>query len=123
MLTRNERIKYSGLFEQAYEKGRSLNSEHLRICFTQSLEHLKDKLPLVGFVVSKKFSKKAVKRNRIKRQIREIYRLYRQDEQNAEKLKSAGLLVISLNSRRAKNKPELSYEGLQRELKSLLDQV
>ena len=121
MLTRPERIKYSGLFTQAFQKGRSLKSKNFKIQFTKSLEQYSSRLPLCGFVVSKNFSKKAVLRNRIKRQIREIYRLYRLKPNNAEKLKKIGLLifVVKVDSGHL----DASYQELKRELEALLNRI
>ncbi len=104
MLSRQERIKYKGLFQQAYNKGKTLVSPNFRVSFTKTLAHCADKLPLVGFVVSKNYSKKAVNRNRIKRQVREVYRIYRQNPEHVQRLKSIGLLVITI-------KPEAKFSS------------
>ena len=58
MLSRQERIKYNGLFLQAYEKGQVLYSKNFVITYTSTREDHRESLPLTGFVVSKKFSKK-----------------------------------------------------------------
>lgn len=119
MLQRSERIKYSGLFTQAFQKGKKLHGENLTLVFTLTRENLKDKLPLTGFVISKTYSKKAVARNRIKRQLREIYRLYRSKTVNQEKLKKIGLLVFKVNS----NKVFDDYFLLEKELLGLLGKI
>ncbi|MFM7458794.1 MAG: ribonuclease P protein component [bacterium] len=98
MLSRSERLRFNGLFLQAYEKGKCFTSKNLKVHFTVTRETHKDRLPFVGFVVSKKFSKSAVIRNKYKRGLREVYRLFRLNAENAEKLKGIGLLVISLKN-------------------------
>ena len=119
MLTRSERIKYSGLFTQAFQKGKKYYSDNLCLVVTESREHLRDQLPLTGFVISKTYSKKAVERNRIKRRLREIYRLYRKKAENQAKLKAVGLLVVKVNSKKVID----SYQVLEKELYSLLEKL
>jgi ribonuclease P protein component len=116
VLSKTERIKYSGLFQQAFQKGKTFKSQNLRLTFTQSLPQFQTKLPLVGFVVSKNFSKKAVERNKIKRRLREIYRIFRIDAHNSSKLKSLGLIVVSVKPESA----SLNYDVLKQELEFLL---
>ncbi|NQY80916.1 MAG: ribonuclease P protein component [Candidatus Caenarcaniphilales bacterium] len=99
MLTRAERIKYNGLFLQAYEKGKRISSENFYITFTKTREDCKDSLPLTGFVVSKKFAKRANIRNKYKRAMREVYRLFRLKSENIEPLKKIGLLVLTIKSK------------------------
>jgi len=126
MLSKFERIKYRGLFLQAYEKGRKLDSKHLRITFTKSRADLEDKLPLVGFTITKKFSKRAVLRNKIKRRLREAYRLYRLEPKAQAELKKIGLLIIQSKNSITKAdlaSEEYSFKSLEAELRLLLDQA
>ncbi|MDD9899232.1 MAG: ribonuclease P protein component [Candidatus Melainabacteria bacterium] len=118
MLGRDERLKYSGLFKQAYQKGKSLYSANLKLNFTKTRETHQDKLPYVGFAISKNYSKSAVKRNRLRRQLREIYRLYRLE--HGEALKAHGLVVIG-PKKSLTAETQLSYQELERELTKLLD--
>jgi ribonuclease P protein component len=123
MLPKRERLRYNGLFQQVFQKGRSFYSENLKLSFTKSLELYRNKMPLVGFVISKKFSKKAVIRNRFKRKLREVYRLYRKDIENSNKLKALGLMIISLKNSSISQIEYLDYKKLSCELQSLLDKI
>jgi ribonuclease P protein component len=64
------------LIEQLFTKGKSCKASFLRVIYTRfaSQEALQSGV-LVMFVVSKKNVRQAVKRNRIKRLMREAYRL------------------------------------------------
>lgn len=115
MLKSKERLRLNGLFEQAYQSGKTLTNSCLRLTFTKTLEKFQNQFPLVGFSVSKKFSKRAIDRNRIKRQLREIYRLYRL--KNKSNVTQHGLIVISPKN----NALNLSYDKLKIELENLLD--
>ena len=119
MLPQNERLKINGLFQQAYQKGKSLSSKNLKIRYTVSLPQLTDRMPLVGFVVSKNFSKHAVVRNHIKRKIREVYRLYRLKPSKSKQLKKLGLMVISVKP----NFDLFTYQDIKIELENLLEKV
>ncbi len=128
MLSKSERLKYRGLFLQAYEKGKKLSSANLIINYTASRKDHEGKLPYVGFTVTKKFSKKAVLRNLVKRRLREIYRIYRQDAAHQERLKKLGLLVIAV--RGSINDPKdpieesrWSYATLKTQLETLLNKI
>jgi|LakMenEpi03Aug12_release.lakeMendotaPanAssembly.Ray.scaffolds.fasta_scaffold1569871_1 ribonuclease P protein component len=119
MLPQHERLKINGLFQQAYQKGKTASSRNFKIRFTSSLPHLADRMPLVGFVVSKNFSKHAVIRNHIKRKIREVYRLYRLKENKSNKLKKLGLVVISIKT----GFDLVSYQEIKNELENLLEKI
>lgn len=120
MLSKSERLRFNGLFLQAYEKGKCFTSKNLKINFTVTRENYKDKLPFVGFVISKKFSKSAVTRNKYKRGLREVYRLFRLNSENAEKLKAIGLLVISLKNSVKSDKNQSAFNEYRLELEELL---
>jgi ribonuclease P protein component len=98
MLPLAERLKRNHLFTKAYGARKSVVTPYFtlyilpRIFKTASIKtnDVKERklsiamlpnkfLPLVGFVVSKKTNKSAVLRNRMKRRIRESYRLLRNE--------------------------------------------
>lgn len=70
MLKKQNRITKTRDLQMVYRKGKTLHTPALVIKFLPNPESLK-----VGLVVSKKISKKAVERNRIKRALREEMRL------------------------------------------------
>jgi ribonuclease P protein component len=128
MLSKSERLKYRGLFLQAYEKGKKLTTANLILNYTPTRVDCAGRLPFVGFSVSKKYSKKAVLRNLVKRRLREIYRLYRLDKNKQEKLKSIGLLVIAVRGsitdpKDLQEENRWSYATLKTQLEFLLDKI
>ncbi len=128
MLSKSERLKYRGLFLQAYEKGKKLSSANLLINFTPTRADCAERLPFVGFSVSKKFSKKAVLRNQVKRRLREIYRLYRLDTTKQEQLYKIGLLVIAVRGsitdpKNPEEASKWSYKSLEQQLLGLLNKM
>lgn len=74
MLTAPNRLRRREDFAIIYAKGDRYHGKYLklRVYNTKNLEAQVQ----IGIVVSKKFSKKAVVRNRIRRQLREIFRTF-----------------------------------------------
>ena len=69
-----EKLKSKKLIEQLFAEGKSISAHPLRLVFIES--SFEDAIKLkVGVSVSKRNFKKAVDRNRIKRLLREAYRL------------------------------------------------
>lgn len=86
MLPSVERLRRQSLFERAYKNRMVINSDAFSLYVIPRRQHGQSKpsdfaskklLPLAGFVVGKKVSKSACVRNRIKRRLREGYRLAR----------------------------------------------
>jgi ribonuclease P protein component len=75
MLPKENRLKKDKEFEAVFKGGRTLKGKGV---FLRYLINGTDKTK-VGFVVSKKISKLAVERNKIKRRMREIIRLKKKD--------------------------------------------
>jgi ribonuclease P protein component len=70
MLLLKNRLRKKQEFENVYKKGKSFSFENINVRFVKNnLGHSR-----IGLVVSGKFSKKAVERNKIKRQLRTILR-------------------------------------------------
>ncbi|PIE98519.1 MAG: ribonuclease P protein component [Polaribacter sp.] len=73
-LGKEERLKNRKLIGQLYTEGISVKAYPLRLVFLQT-EHTSDFPAQVGVSVPKRNFKRAVDRNRIKRLLRESYRL------------------------------------------------
>ena len=74
MLKKNNRLKSKKAFIATYKNNNVINSEMLILHIGKNKTD-KNCPTRVGFVVSKKVHKRAVKRNRIKRLLREVIRL------------------------------------------------
>ena len=75
---KQEKLKHKKLIEILFSEGKSISVFPLRIVFLEN-DHDGNKLLQVGFSVPKRLIKKAVDRNRIKRQLREVYRLNKKE--------------------------------------------
>ena len=69
-LKKTERLRKNSEFLEVYKSARKIQGRYVSVYFVFKDENARK----VGFVVSKKVSKKAVIRNKIKRRLREIYR-------------------------------------------------
>ena len=107
-----ERLKSKKLIEKLYEQGNSLKSFPLRMVYLQT-KHTSDFPAQVGVSVSKRNFKSAVDRNRIKRLLRESYRL--QKEIVYDDLEIPYVFMISYLG-----KEELKYEEIYAKMTKLL---
>lgn len=106
MLPLENRLKKEKEFEAVFKGGRTLKGKNV---FLRYLINGTDKTK-VGFVVSKKISKLAVERNKIKRRMREIVRLKKKEIKDG-----LSIIIISL--------PQIKSEGykeIKEDLESLL---
>ncbi len=76
-LTKNEKIKHRKQIEFLFKNAQSFNVYPLRVLYLFAPEN--DVNVQVGFTVSTRYFKNAVDRNRIKRLMREAYRLQKND--------------------------------------------
>ncbi len=73
MLPKENRLKKRSAFAATYKTGKSFHRDGITLfCGREKIYDMPTK---AGFVVSKRIHKRAVKRNRIKRLMRESYRL------------------------------------------------
>ncbi|MCL6266602.1 ribonuclease P protein component [Flagellimonas myxillae] len=75
-LGKNEKLKSKKLFEQLFVEGKSISAFPVKLLYSEC--EFEDVLFKVGVVAPKKKFRSAVKRNRIKRLLRESYRLNKQ---------------------------------------------
>ncbi len=73
---KEEKLKSRKLIEQLFERGSSLSEFPVRVVYL-CIDHTSDYPIQASFSVSKRKFKKAVDRNRIKRLMRESYRLHK----------------------------------------------
>ena len=107
-----ERLKSKKLIEKLYEQGSSVKSFPLRMVYLQT-KHTSDFPAQVGVSVSKRNFKSAVNRNRIKRLLRESYRL--QKEILYDHLQNPYVFMISYLG-----KEEIKYEEMYAKMTMLL---
>lgn len=74
MLDKKFRLKKRSAFAATYKSGKSFHKNGITIFYGK--EKNDNRPTKIGFVVSKRIHKRAVKRNRIKRLMREAVRLY-----------------------------------------------
>lgn len=83
MLPKQNRLKKEKDFENVFKNGKTVKCQNLFFKYVPSGEESR-----IGIVVSKKVSKRAVDRNKVKRRIREIFRL------TGDKLKTGFNIII-----------------------------
>ncbi len=92
---RGEKLKSPKIIEQLFEKGKPVSTNGFTLVYL--VRELNTPYPAqAGFSVPKKFFKRAVDRNRIKRLMREAYRLHKISlyEKLAERKQQLALMLI-----------------------------
>ena len=116
MLPKQYRLKKKSAFKATYKVKNSSHSGGVTL-FAGILK--KDDSPTkAGFVVSKKVHKRAVKRNRLKRLMRESYRLLLKENNLGESQKYLSLVFVG--SDRALGK---SFEEIHNSIKKILGKI
>ena len=93
MLKKQFRLKKNSAFSATYRLKNCASDEYLIVYLGK--KKTDDSIPTkAGFVVSKKIHKRAVKRNRIKRLMRESYRLAWKNEELKEISKFLSVIVL-----------------------------
>jgi ribonuclease P protein component len=113
---RNERLKSDKQIDLLFKEGKSKSSGSLRMIYL----FIDDELPLqtqVMFSVPKRNFKKAVDRNRIKRKIKESYRLNKSELLNTLKDKRKNVLLAFLY----KDIETRSYLEIESSVKNLMN--
>jgi ribonuclease P protein component len=107
MLPKENRLKKEKEFEAVFKGGRILKGSYV---FLKYLANGTDKTKF-GFVVSKKVSKLAVKRNKAKRRMREIVRLRKEEIKKGLSIIFIALPLIS----------NAEYSEIKKDIESLLN--
>jgi len=94
-LSKEERLSWKRYIDLLFAKGQSFIAFPLRVIFLPLEETLPARSNILISVSKKKF-KRAVKRNRIKRQVRESYRVRKPELITSLELKNKSLLVAFL---------------------------
>lgn len=94
-LSKDERLSWKRYIDLLFEKGRSFVAFPLRVVYLPVEEGTGAPVSILISVSKKKF-KRAVKRNRVKRQVRECYRVRKHDLVVPLQEKGKGLLVAFL---------------------------
>jgi ribonuclease P protein component len=111
-LGKQERLKSKKLIEKLYSNGNSVKTFPLRMMFVQTT-HTSEFPCQVGVSVAKRNFKLAVDRNRLKRLLRETYRLQKEIVYN--NLEEPYVFMISYIGRE-----EMKYEELYQKMEKLL---
>jgi len=114
-LGKQERLKSKKLIGELFTKGKSLKAFPLRMVYLQT-EHTSNYPAQVAVSVPKRNFKKAVDRNKIKRLLRESYRLEKQIVYS--NLEKPYVFMISYLA-----KDEWSYEDIQKKMIILLNKL
>ena len=116
MLPKQYRLKRRNAFQATYKVKNSTHSGGVTL-YAGILK--KEETPTrVGFVVSKKVHKRAVKRNRLKRLMRESYRLLLKNNDLANSQKYLSLIFVGSEKLLDKN-----FDYIKTNIKNLLEKI
>ncbi len=122
-LKKENRLKSRKAIDLLFSKGKSFSNFPFRICW----QLVNDEVGLkAGFTASSKNFKKATDRNRIKRLIREAYRLQKNNLENVLQLKNKGVHLFFIYTGKELPTYEVVFEKTGNVLKriiKLIDEV
>ena len=115
MLPKDYRLKKRIAFNATYRVGKTFHKDGITVfCGKNKLNNTPTK---IGFVVSKKISKRAVKRNRIKRLMRESVRLH---IKNTPEFNPKYISLIFVASAKLLNK---DFKDIDNSIKKIMDLI
>lgn len=94
-LSKEERLSWKRYIDLLFEKGQSFVAFPLRVVYLPMEEEMPARASFLVSVPKKRF-KRAVKRNLIKRQVREAYRVRKYDLLEPLEAKNKGMLIAFL---------------------------
>lgn len=118
MLPKKFRLKNNSAFTATYRLKNTLGNKYFLLYLGSKITDEKVQNLKIGFVVSKKFHKRAVKRNKIKRLLREIIRLKLKKGELLDAQKLLSLIFIA--------KPpslDLDYKSAEIAVTELLERI
>jgi len=116
MLPKQYRLKNRSAFKATYKVK---NSSHKGgVTLFAGILKKEDTLTKVGFVVSKKVHKRAVKRNRLKRLMRESYRLLLKENNLGNSQKYLSLIFVGTENALGKN-----FDEINNAIKKLIEEL
>ncbi|MFT5249625.1 MAG: ribonuclease P protein component [bacterium] len=110
---KSEKLKSKKAIELLFTEGKSLTEYPVKVFYLPSENA---KITQAAFAVPKRNFKNAVDRNRIKRQLREVYRLQKHLLKNEGELKFA-LFFLYIG------KEKLSYSTIETSLKTVINKI
>lgn len=116
MLPKEYRLKKKTAFNATYRTGTSFHRDGITVFCGKS--KTADITTKIGFVVSKKIHKRAVKRNRIKRLMRESLRLHVKNNNNKLETKYMSLIFVASSKLLNKNFNDVN-SGMQKLIRIL----
>ncbi len=117
MLPKQYRLKKRSAFKATYKVKNSTHTGGVTL-FAGLLKKENEYPTKVGFVVSKKVHKRAVKRNRLKRLMRESYRLLLKDNKLGNSQKYMSLIFVGSEKALGKN-----FSNIKSSIEKLLERI